>query len=51
MKNSKMINKRIPLKLSQWGKGQKHGGAYLAGENYMTREGRRLAPLPRRLPR
>jgi hypothetical protein len=28
MKNSKMINKRIPLKCPQWGKEQKHDGAY-----------------------
>jgi hypothetical protein len=50
MKNSKMINKRIPLKRPQRGKEQKHGGAYPAGENYTAKEGRRLVPLPRRLP-
>jgi hypothetical protein len=33
------------------GKEQRHGGAYPTGANYITKEGRRLAPLPRRLPR
>jgi hypothetical protein len=46
MKNSKTINKRISLKCPQWGKEQKLGGAYPAGEDYATKEGRRLAPLP-----
>jgi hypothetical protein len=32
------------------GKGAKHDGAYPTGKDYTTKEGRRLAPLPRRLP-
>jgi hypothetical protein len=35
----------------QEGRKRRHGGAYPAGANYITKEGRRLAPLPRRLPR
>jgi hypothetical protein len=34
-----------------WGEEQRHGGAYPTGANYIPKEGRRLAPLPRRLPR
>jgi hypothetical protein len=34
-----------------WGEEQRHGGAYLTGASYIPKEGRRLAPLPRRLPR
>jgi hypothetical protein len=35
---------------SPWGEEQRHGGAYPAGANYIPKEGRRLALLPRRLP-
>jgi hypothetical protein len=34
-----------------WGKEQRHSGAYPTGANYIAKEGRRLAPLTRRLPR
>jgi hypothetical protein len=34
----------------QWGRKQRHGGAYPAGASYIAKEGRRLAPLPGRLP-
>jgi hypothetical protein len=51
MKDSKVINKRISLKCPPVGEGAKHDGAYPAGKDYMAKEGRRLAPLPRRLPR
>jgi hypothetical protein len=32
-----------------WGEEQRHDRAYPAGANYIPKEGRRLAPLPRRL--
>jgi hypothetical protein len=43
-------NKEIPLNNPQRGEEQRHGGAYPAGENYIAKEGRRLALLPRRPP-
>jgi hypothetical protein len=39
------------IKLPPVGEGAKHGGAYPAGKDYKIKEGRRLAPLPRRPPR
>jgi hypothetical protein len=33
------------------GRKWRHGGAYPAGASYITKEGRRLASLPRRSPR
>jgi hypothetical protein len=35
----------------QEGRKQRHGGTYPIDANYIAKEGRRLAPLPRRLPR
>jgi hypothetical protein len=32
------------------GEGAKHDGAYPTGKDYKAKEGRRLDPLPRRLP-
>jgi hypothetical protein len=49
MKNDKAINKQTSLK-PPLGEGAKHDGAFPAGKNYKAKEGRRLAPLPRRLP-
>jgi hypothetical protein len=39
------------IKMPPDGEGARHGGAFPAGMYYMAKEGRRLAPLPRRLPR
>jgi hypothetical protein len=45
-----ITNKEISLNNPQRGKEQRHGGAYPTGGNYITKEGRRLALLPRRPP-
>jgi hypothetical protein len=50
-RKNKIINKEDFINSPLWGEKQRHGGAYPAGVNYITKEGRRLAPLPRRLPR
>jgi hypothetical protein len=46
----KAINKVISLINPQRGREQSYDGAYPAGENYIAKEGRRLALLPRRPP-
>jgi hypothetical protein len=43
------INNEDGIDNPRWGEKQRHSGAYPASMNYMTKEGRRLAPLPRRL--
>jgi hypothetical protein len=43
-----VINKAISLINPQRGKEQSYGRAYPAGENYIAKERRRLALLPRR---
>jgi hypothetical protein len=43
-------NKEIPFNNPQRGEEQRRGGAYPVGENYIAKEGRRLALLPRRPP-
>jgi hypothetical protein len=50
-RKSRTINNEDCIDSPRCGKKQRHGGAYPAGMNYMTKEERRLAPLPRRLPR
>jgi hypothetical protein len=47
---NKTINKEDFIDIPRWREKQRHGGAYLAGVNYITKEGRRLASPPRRLP-
>jgi hypothetical protein len=44
-------NKKGFINNPLWEEEQRHGGAYPAGANYIPKEERRLAPLPRRLPR
>jgi hypothetical protein len=48
-RKNKIINKEDFIDSPRWGEKQRHGGAYPAGVNYVAKEGRRLAPLPRRL--
>jgi hypothetical protein len=48
---NKTINDEDFINSPLWGEKQRNGGAYPAGVNYIAKEGRRLAPLPRRLPR
>jgi hypothetical protein len=48
---NKTINKEDFIDSPLWGKKQRHGRAYPADVNYISKEGRTLAPLPRRLPR
>jgi hypothetical protein len=50
-RKNKTINKKDFINRPLWGEEQRDGGAYPAGVNYIAKEGRRLAPLPRRLPR
>jgi hypothetical protein len=49
MNNKERKSKEDFIDRPQRGKKQRHGGAYPAGANYIAKEGRRLAPLPRRL--
>jgi hypothetical protein len=48
---NKTINKEDFIDSPRWGEKQRHGRAYPVGVKYIAKEGRRLAPLPRRLPR
>jgi hypothetical protein len=48
---NKTINNEDFTNSPLWGEKQRNGGAYPAGVSYIAQEGRRLAPLPRRLPR
>jgi hypothetical protein len=50
-RKNKTINKEDFIDSPRWGEKQRHGGAYPTGVNYIAKEGRRLDPLPRRLPR
>jgi hypothetical protein len=50
-RKNKTINGKDFINSPLWGVEQRHGGAYPTGVNYIAKEGRRLAPLPRRLPR
>jgi hypothetical protein len=50
-RKNKKINKEDFINSPLWGEKQRHGGAYPAGVNYIGKEGRRLASLPKRLPR
>jgi hypothetical protein len=46
----KQKSKEIFITNPQWGRGQRHGGAFPAGTGYIAKVGRRVVPLPRRLP-
>jgi hypothetical protein len=50
-RKNKTINKEDFINSPLWGEKQRHGGTYPTDVNYIAKEGRRLAPLPRRLPR
>jgi hypothetical protein len=50
-RKNKTINKEDFIDSPRLGEKPRHGRAYPAGVNYIAKEGRRLAPLPRRLPR
>jgi hypothetical protein len=50
-RKDKTINEEDFNNSPLWGEKHRHGGTYPAGVNYIAKEGRRLAPLPRRLPR
>jgi hypothetical protein len=49
-RKNKTVDKEDFIDKPPVGEKQRHGGAYPAGINYIAKEGRRLALLPRRLP-
>jgi hypothetical protein len=50
-RKNRTINNKDFINSPRWEEKQRHGGAYPTGMNYIAKEGRRLAPLPRRLQR
>jgi hypothetical protein len=49
-RRKRTINKKSFINNPQRGEEPRHGGAYPAGVSYIAKEGRRLAPLPSRVP-